>query len=48
MTIIEGSAAVAVGIDAAVVANHYIVVRRPDAGQPGPWSEMRTMSGRGR
>jgi hypothetical protein len=35
MTIIEGSAAVAVGIDAAVVANHYIVVRRPEAGRPG-------------
>jgi transposase len=35
MTIIEGSAAVAVGIDAAVVANHHIVVRRPEAGRPG-------------
>jgi DNA replication protein DnaC len=27
--------AVAIGIDAAVVANHHIVVRRPDAGGPG-------------
>lgn len=35
MTIIEGSPAVAVGIDAAVVANHHIVVRRPEAGRPG-------------
>jgi transposase len=36
MSIIEGSAAaVAVGIDAAVVANHHVVVRRPEAGQPG-------------
>ena len=35
MTIVEGSAAVAVGIDAAVVANHHIVVRRPEAGRPG-------------
>jgi ethylbenzene dioxygenase subunit alpha len=35
MTEIEGSAAVAVGIDAAVVANHHIVVRRPEAGRPG-------------
>jgi transposase len=35
MTIIEGSAAVAVGIDAAVVANHHIVVRQPEAGRPG-------------
>ncbi len=26
---------VAIGIDAAVVANHHIVVRRPDAGGPG-------------
>jgi transposase len=32
---LEGSAAVAVGIDAAVVANHHIVVRRPEAGRPG-------------
>ncbi len=31
---IEGSS-VAIGIDAAVVANHRIVVRRPDAGRPG-------------
>lgn len=31
----EGSAAVAIGIDAAVVANHRIVVRRPHAGRPG-------------
>ena len=28
MAITEGSAAVAVGIDAAVVANHHIVVRQ--------------------
>src|SRR5918996_6437140 len=35
MTIMEGSAAVAVGIDAAVVANHHVVVRRPEAGRPG-------------
>jgi transposase len=35
MTIIEGSAVVAVGIDAAVVANHHVVVRRPEAGRPG-------------
>ena len=36
MSIIEGNAAaVAVGIDAAVVANHHVVVRRPEAGQPG-------------
>jgi hypothetical protein len=35
MTEIEGSAAVAVGIDAAVVANHHIVVRRPEAGRTG-------------
>jgi transposase len=35
MAVIEGSAAVAVGIDAAVVANHHIVVRRPEAGRPG-------------
>jgi transposase len=35
MTELEGSAAVAVGIDAAVVANHHIVVRRPEAGRPG-------------
>ena len=36
MSIIEGSAAaVAVGIDAAVVANHHVVVRRPEAGRPG-------------
>src|SRR5271166_1918456 len=31
---IEGSA-VAIGIDAAVVANHHIVVRRPQAGRSG-------------
>jgi len=31
----EGSAAVAIGIDAAVVANHHIVVRRPQAGRAG-------------
>ena len=30
----EGSAAVAIGIDAAVVANHHIIVRRPEAGRP--------------
>jgi transposase len=35
MTIIDDSAAVAVGIDAAVVANHHVVVRRPEAGRPG-------------
>jgi transposase len=35
MTELEGSAAVAVGIDAAVVANHHIVVRRPETGRPG-------------
>jgi hypothetical protein len=35
MTEIEGSAAVAVGIDAAVVANHHIVVRQPEAGRSG-------------
>jgi hypothetical protein len=35
MTELEGSAAVAVGIDAGVVANHHIVVRRPEAGRPG-------------
>ena len=36
MSIVEGSAAaVAVGIDAAVVANHHVVVRRPEAGRPG-------------
>jgi transposase len=36
MTIIEGSAAaVAVGIDAAVVADHHVVVRQPEAGRPG-------------
>src|SRR5919106_2762113 len=34
VTIIEGSS-VAVGIDAAVVANHHIVVRRPEVGGPG-------------
>ncbi len=34
MTIVEGSA-VAVGIDAAVVANHHVVVRQPEAGRPG-------------
>ncbi len=32
---IEGSSAVAVGIDAAVVANHHVVVRRAVAGGPG-------------
>lgn len=33
---IEGSSGpVAVGIDAAVVANHHVVVRRAEAGQPG-------------
>jgi hypothetical protein len=31
---IEGSG-VAVGIDAAVVANHHVVVRRPRPGRPG-------------
>jgi transposase len=31
----EGSAAVAIGIDAAVVTNHHIVVRRPEAGGIG-------------
>jgi len=31
----EGSCAVAIGIDAAVVANHHIVVRRPQAGHAG-------------
>ena len=35
MTTIKGSAEVAVGIDAAVVANHHIVVRQPQAGRPG-------------
>jgi hypothetical protein len=30
----EGSS-VAVGIDAAVVANHHVVVRRPTPGGPG-------------
>jgi hypothetical protein len=35
MTIIEGSAAVPVGIHAPVGANHHIVVRRPEAGRPG-------------
>ncbi len=34
MTPHEGSA-VAIGIDAAVVANHHIIVRRPEAGRPG-------------
>ena len=34
MSIIEGSAGVAVGIDAAVVANHHIVVRSP---RPAAW-----------
>jgi transposase len=32
---IEGSGPVAVGIDAAVVANHHVVVRRAEAGGPG-------------
>ena len=32
---IEGSSAVAVGTDAAVVANHHVVVRRAVAGGPG-------------
>jgi hypothetical protein len=32
---VEGSGPVAVGIDAAVVANHHVVVRRPEAGSPG-------------
>jgi hypothetical protein len=31
----EDSSAVAIGIDAAVVANHHIVVRRPEPGRPG-------------
>jgi len=31
----EGTATVAIGIDAAVVANHHIVVRRPEAGRAG-------------
>jgi transposase len=31
----EGSCAVAIGIDAAVVANHHIVVRGPQAGRTG-------------
>lgn len=35
MTIMEGSSAVAIGIDAAVVADHHIVVRRPEAGRLG-------------
>lgn len=34
MTVVEGSA-VAIGIDAAVVANHHVVVRQPEAGRPG-------------
>ena len=32
--ITEGSC-VAIGIDAAVVANHHVAVRRPEAGRPG-------------
>jgi transposase len=31
----EDNSAVAIGIDAAVVANHHIVVRRPEPGRPG-------------
>ena len=31
----EGSGAVAIGIDAAVVAKHHIIVRRPEAGRAG-------------
>jgi hypothetical protein len=39
MAELEGSAAVAIGIDAAVVANHDVVVRRPEAGRPGTVDE---------
>ncbi len=35
MTRREGSSAVAIGIDAAVVAKHHIIVRRPEAGRAG-------------
>ena len=34
VTLLEGSA-VAVGIGAAVAANHHVAVRRPEAGRPG-------------
>ena len=47
----EGSA-VAVGIDAAVVADHHVVVRRPVAGGPGEvleaFSVPPTLGGMGR
>ena len=40
---IEGSA-IAVGIDAAVVANHHVVIRRPTAGGPGEIVEQFSVS----